>query len=354
LTALGSARGGAAAARPGALPNERVIHVAKEGGADFTTIGDALASVPRAQAEPLFISIGPGVYFEKLRIDRPNVTLEGAGRNSTILRCDDHARGLLPSGEPMGTFNSYTLYVGAVDFKARDLSVENSAGDGRVVGQAIACYVDADRASFFRCKFAGRQDTLCLGPLPTNPLPKGLNLIHPVAIAEANDGLRPFRHYFKECGIEGDIDFIFGSAVALFEDCEILSLERGEKVNGYITAPSTLPGQAYGFVFTHCFLGGNAREESVFLGRPWRPTAKAAFIDCKLGGHIKAEGWDNWDNPANERSAEFAEFGSRGPGGAGRRVPWARALDQDEASRFTPRVILSGSDRWSPWADRGL
>ena len=367
MRAQGGARGGGAA-RPGAPPNEGAIHVAKEGGAEFTTVGDALASVPPSAAGPILISIGPGVYSEKLRIDRPNVRLAGAGRHSTILRYDDHAKRLLPSGEPMGTFNSYTLYVGGIDFEARDLSVENSAGDGRLVGQAVACYVDADRASFFRCGFAARQDTLCLGPLPANPIPKGLNTTHPVAIAGQSGRRELFRHYFRECRIEGDIDFIFGSAAALFEDCEILSLERGETVNGYIAAPSTLPGQAYGFVFLRCRLKGSAGKGSVFLGRPWRPTAKAAFIDCELGDHIAAEGWDNWGNPANERGAEFAEFGSRGPGApagfaepgsgpspsAGRRAAWARVLDPGDVSHFTPRAILSGDDGWSPWLDRRL
>lgn len=85
----------------------------------------------------------------------------------------------------MRTFNSYTLYVGSADFQARDLCVENSAGDGRTVGLAVACYVDADRAAFYGCEFLAHQDTLCLGPLPANPLPKGLNPVHPVAIAKA-------------------------------------------------------------------------------------------------------------------------------------------------------------------------
>lgn len=358
-------RGDAVAAPHGAPPNGNVIHVAKEGAADFSTIGEALASLSDEAGGRTIIHIGPGVYFEKLSVMRPRVTLLGSGSRTTILRFDDHAKRLLPSGEPMGTFNSYTLYVGGVDFQARDLSVENSAGDGRTVGQGIACYVDADRVSFFRCGFAARQDTLCCGPLPANPLPKGINTTHPVAIAGQESSQRPFRHYFRECGIEGDVDFIFGSAAALFEDCEILSLERGERVNGYIAAPSTLPGQAYGFVFLRCRLRGNARKGSVFLGRPWRPTAKASFIDCDLGDHIAAEGWDNWGNPANEGSAIFAELGSRGPGApadftetypgsgpsAGRRVSWAQALAPGEVSRFTPRAILSGDDGWDPWAD---
>ncbi|HWR12223.1 MAG TPA: pectinesterase family protein [Rectinemataceae bacterium] len=344
------------------------LRVAKEGPADFRTISAALAAMAAVEADPrgaevghrggdeAVISIAAGIYREKLRIERPGVTLIGEGRDTTVISWDDHATKPLPSGEPMRTFNSYTLYIGSPDFQARDLRVENSAGDGRAVGQAVACYVDADRAAFYGCEFLARQDTLCLGPLPTNPLPKGLNPVHPVAIAKAGDESWPFRHYFADCRIEGDIDFIFGSAAAVFEDCDIISLERGEAVNGYVTAPSTLPGQRHGFVFLDCRLGGNAAKGSVFLGRPWRASAKAAFLRCDLGGHIAESGWDNWDNPTNERSAEFAEFENRGPGAAenrrgaaNRRVAWARMLDGEAASRFTPPAVLSGADGWSPW-----
>jgi len=338
------------------------LRVAKEGPADFRTISEALAAMAGTEADPcgaeaghrgadaVIISIAAGFYREKLRIERPGVSLIGEGRDATIISWGDHATKHLPSGEPMGTFNTATIYVGAENFIAHDLRVENSAGDGRAVGQAVACYVDADRAAFYGCEFLARQDTLCLGPLPANPLPKGLNPVHPVAIAKAGDESRPFRHYFRNCRIEGDIDFIFGSAAAVFEDCDIISLERGEAVNGYVTAPSTLPGQRHGFVFLDCRLGGNAAKGSVFLGRPWRASAKAAFLRCDLGGHIAESGWDNWDNPANERSAEFVEFGNRGEGAAGARVGWSLRLDEKSAGGFTPQAILSGADGWSPWA----
>ena len=141
----------------------------------------------------------------------------------------------------------------------------------------------------------------------------------------------------------------------MFERCEIVSLDRGEPVNGYVTAPSTLPGQKYGFVFLDCALKGRCADASVFLGRPWRSSAKAAFIRCELGAHIAGPGWDNWDNPANEGTAEFYEFGNSGPGAAGSgeagsRVPWTKMLDQTAAARFSRQTVLSGADGWAPWA----
>ncbi|HWP69294.1 MAG TPA: pectinesterase family protein, partial [Rectinemataceae bacterium] len=128
----------------------------------------------------------------------------------------------------------------------------------------------------------------------------------------------------------------------------IVSLDREESVNGYISAPSTLPGQAFGFVFLDCLLESEAEPGSVFLGRPWRSTAKVAFIRCEMGRHIADVGWDNWDNPENEKTAEFAEYGNHGPG-VKRRVPWALMLDARQAQRFSPRSVLSGPDSWEPF-----
>ena len=334
---------GAARGEEGALS----FRVAKEGRADFRSLGEALAAIPPGDGRPTVIFLAPGRYREKLEIRSPRLTLIGEGSSSTIIDYDDHARRLLPSGEAMNTFNTATVYVGAPDFRAKGISIENSAGDGRKVGQAIACYVDADRAAFFDCGFSGRQDTLCLGPLPANPLPKGLNLLHPVRIAAEGEVEKPFRHYFRNCRIEGDVDFIFGSSTALFEACEIQSLDRGESVNGYIAAPSTLPGQVFGFVFLDCLLEGGAGPRSVFLGRPWRPTAKAVYIHCWMGEHIAESGWDNWGRAENEKTAEFVEYDNSGPG-AGSRPPWISVPKAEEAKRFSPGRVFSVPDSWEP------
>ena len=108
------------------------IGVSPHGGADFRTIGDALAAatairaagrsdVPhpaiaaQTDAHRIRISVGPGVYREKLRLSLPGIELVGAGRDETIIAWDDCASRVLPNGERMGTFNSYTVYVGAPD-----------------------------------------------------------------------------------------------------------------------------------------------------------------------------------------------------------------------------------------------
>jgi len=435
----------------------------------FCNVQAALDSIPKDQEGRTLILIGPGTFREKLLVDRHAVCLRGAGLARTIITFDDCANKKLSSGERMHTFNSYTVYIGASDFEAEDLCIENSAGSGRVAGQAIACYVDADRASFRRCRIRGRQDTLFCGPLPANPAPRGLNLIHPVKIAAAagesgacrafgqiGDAGTPFgatcdaarfaacgagrvlvpsglmRHYFRDCLIEGDIDFIFGSATALFERCEIRSLVGDIEIDGdigatgWITAASTLPGQNHGFVFLDCALTAGRADElaekrakaqakthgntyalacpepsaealagappadispsgaepqgfgrayrtsyrttyrayraygacRVYLGRPWRPGAKVAFLRCRLGPHIAAEGWDAWDAEHFGSGPVYAEYASTGPGaprqetrrGSGTRVPWALSAADPTPAGYSPAEILAGDDGWAPFA----
>jgi hypothetical protein len=54
----------------------------------------------------------------------------------------------MPDGENRGTFRSYTVFIGADDVTAEHLTFVNSAGDGRVVGQALAVYA---RVAFINC-----------------------------------------------------------------------------------------------------------------------------------------------------------------------------------------------------------
>ena len=89
----------------------------------------------------------------------------------------------------------------------------------------VTVLVNADRAIFNNCRFLGNQDTIYL---------KG--------------GGTP-RNYFKKCYIDGNVDFIFGSAVAIFDSCVVYAKSRATAGSSYITAPNTPVGQSYGFIF---------------------------------------------------------------------------------------------------------
>ncbi len=325
--------------------------VAADGSGDFQSIQEAVSAISPGNNEPIAIYIKNGVYKEKVKIDRPFLSLIGENAEKIILTCDDHAKKLLPNGEPMNTFNSYSIYIGGHDFTAENITFENSSGDGRVVGQAIAAYVDADRAAFKNCRFLGCQDTLFTGPLPKNPTPLGLNLVHPTLGSGEEEYTGEVRQYYENCLIRGDIDFIFGSATAVFNKCEIFVNDRGENVNGYITAASTSPWQTFGYVFLKCKLTGNAGPNSVYLGRPWRDFAKVAFIDCMMEDDIIPEGWHNWDKPEREKTVSYVEALSHGPGANDlARVKWSRILGAKEAAIYDVANILKGTDNWRPEA----
>jgi pectinesterase len=314
---------------------------------DYPSIGAAIRSI--RPGEETFIFLKKGVYREKVELRVPGLRIVGEDPESTRLVYGDGALKPLEDGSSMGTFNSFTLLVGAPDARIENLTIENSAGDGRVAGQAVALYADADRLSLIGCRLLGCQDTLCTGPLPRDPLPKGVNARHSFEGYDREPAIRSQRQYYEGCFIRGDIDFIFGGATAYFQGCEISSRDRGEEVNGFVTAASTYPGELGGFVFSDCRFTSEAAKESVFLGRPWRDHARTVLVDCWLGPHVKKEGWHDWDKPSAREASYYAELGSKGPGAdPASRVPWAKALGEADRPRYAIERVLSGTDGWEP------
>ncbi|NLD49485.1 MAG: carbohydrate esterase, partial [Clostridiaceae bacterium] len=157
--------------------------------------------------------------------------------------------------------------------------------------------------------------------------------------------------YFYKCLVVGDVDFIFGRSQAVFEQCEIRSLNRGSTSNnGYITAARTEVSASYGFVFINCSLtcvSGTANN-SVWLGRPWCPSGTSvnkpavAYINCAMGAHIKKEGWTSMSgvDPSHGR---FYEYNSTGSGAY---VTSSRPqLSYAQAAGYSKSNVLGG---WNP------
>jgi len=318
--------------------------VARNGSGDFKTLQEAIDFIPENNSDRVEIHIKNGVYKEKISVNKPFVTLIGEEAKETILTFEDYADKLFSSGDKYGTFNSYSIIVTGDDFTAEKITFENSSGDGRKVGQAVATYVDADRIVFRNCRFLGCQDTIFTAPLPPKTKDgKDFNG------SRAGQIKRKLRQYFENCYIRGDIDFIFGSATALFDNCEIYSNDRKEAVNGYITAASTPEGEKYGYVFLNCRLTSNASPETVYLGRPWRDFAKTVFINTWMGDHIKSEGWHNWDKENAEKTVLYGEYNSYGPGAkTDKRAKWSKLFTDKEALEYTIENILKGHDNWNP------
>ena len=335
----------------------------------FSTITEALASLSTSDNEPVHILITPGIYYEKLVINRPFLTIEGTGVSNadTVITYDDYAK--MPQSDigKLGTFRSYTVFIDTHDITLKNLTIENASGDSLTHGQAIALYADGDRLFFHSCRLLGHQDTLFTGPLPPKEIePDGF--IGPKQFAPRING----RQYYKDCYICGDIDFIFGSATAYFDNCEIEALRHSvndNDVQGYVTAASTPEGQEYGYVFSHCRLTSRScPKNSVYLGRPWRNYAKTVFLECELGEHINEAGFHDWDKKEARNTVLYAEYRNypkitvtNNPDTAadihcngGRCTPYPHRADYVcelnamQAEHFSRENVLRGADNWKP------
>ena len=307
-------------------PTGKTIVVAANGSGDYKTVQEAINAVPDNSTARTTIKIKSGVYKEKVIVpsSKLNVTIIGDIPENTIITYDDYNPRVIGT-DTINTWTSFTFAVDAEGFIAENITFENSAGR---VGQAVAVRIMADMVIFKNCRFLGNQDTL---------------FAHGVG-----------RIYFTDCYIEGTTDFIFGSAVALFDNCEIRS-----KMNSYITAASTPMGDTYGFVFKNCKLTADSSATKVYLGRPWRAYAKTVFINCFLGAHIRPEGWDNWRSAEKEKTAFYAEYNSTGPGAnISARVPWSKQLTAEDAETYTAKNIFARNSvpipvvgAWDPFVE---
>ncbi|WP_442588823.1 pectinesterase family protein [Pedobacter sp. AW31-3R] len=289
--------------------------VAKDGSGNFKTVQEAINAVPDFRKNTTVIFIKKGIYKEKLILpaSKTMVSFVGESRDETILTYDDYAQKKNVFGEEKGTSGSSSFYIYGSGFSAENLTFENSSGP---VGQAVAIWAGGDKLSFNNCRFLGFQDTL-------------------YTYGAGN------RQFYQNCYIEGTVDFIFGAATAWFEKCTLYA-----KKSGYLTAASTPDTIQYGYVFNHCKITGDAPESSFYLGRPWRPYAKTAFLHCEIPPLIHAEGWDNWGKKSNEETTSYVEYKNTGKGAdPKKRVKWMKQLSDTEAKAYTYALVFKG---WTP------
>lgn len=284
--------------------------VAQDGSGDYTSIQEAIDNTKSFPYQRITIFIKNGIYYEKIKVHEwnSNLSLIGESKEKTIITYDDYFNKMNLGRN--STFYTYTLLVEGDDFKASNLTIQNTAGE---VGQAVALSVFSNRAVISNCNLLGNQDTLYV----------------------SGEGKR---QYFKDCYIEGTTDFIFGKATVLFENCIIHS-----KKKSYITAAATPEGVPFGFVFKNCKLTADDNISDVYLGRPWRIYAKTVFINCEMGSHIKPEGWHNWSKPEAEITSFYAEYNCTGVGfQPKKRVLWSHQLKKSQAKKYTIHQILGG------------
>lgn len=298
------------------------------GGGDFLTIQacfDALKSKPQ---EWRAVFVAPGEYREKLTLDvyKDKLCLVGlAAEDGTLPRIvwDDHT-GRVRDGHEMTTYDTWTLSIQADDIYLYGLEIVNDAPRG--AGQAVALETRGDRIWIDKCRLVGNQDTFFTKDYVS-------------------------RVYVTESYIEGTTDFIFGPSIVWFEGCEIRA-----KSDSYVTAASTTERNRYGYIFHRCRLTATPEVTKLYLGRPWKSTARTVWIDCDLDAPIVAEGWRDWHDSARKGAVYYAESGCRGRGAdRSGRVAWSYELTAEELGDYTPAKAFykkTGSeqfyDSWNP------
>lgn len=314
------------------------IVVSPDGHGDYMTVQEAIDACPDySHAEITTIFIRKGVYKEQVTIphNKFRLNIKGEDALSTIITFDKYAEKKWSGSDfKIGTSGSASVYVHSSYVTFEGITFENSSGEGKAVGQAVAVFTDGDFLFFKGCRFIGNQDTL-----------------YTYGRYGKDGGIK--RNYFLDCYIEGTTDFIFGPSLAYFENCTIHS-----KKNSYVTAASTLPAQKYGYVFKNCRLTAAEGIDKCYLGRPWGAYAKTVFIDCELGSHILPEGWHDWEKPGKpdtKKNSFYAEYGSKGPGARGPRVKWAHKLSAKQAGEYSfEKVMFQKQDGivWDPYVNK--
>ncbi|WOL10315.1 hypothetical protein Cni_G19070 [Canna indica] len=299
------------------------VTVAKDGSGDFTTISAAVAAAPSKSKTRYVIYIKAGAYMENVEVEKSktNLMFIGDGIGKTVVKA---SRNVV---DGFTTFRSATVAVVGTGFLMRDITIENSAGPSK--HQAVALRVGADLSAFYKCSFVGYQDTLYVHSL---------------------------RQFYRECDVYGTIDFIFGNAAVVFQNCNLYARKPNSNQQNIFTAQGREdPNQNTGISIQNCKVTAASDLAVVqssfrtYLGRPWKEYSRTVFMQSFLDSLIAPAGWLEWNGSFALSTLYYGEYMNRGPGSdTTNRVQWPGykvITSASEASTFTVGNFIQG-DQW--------
>ncbi|KAI9193980.1 hypothetical protein LWI28_002016 [Acer negundo] len=298
------------------IGTNRTIKVDIKGDGDFTSVQEAINSVPEGNGEWVIIHIRKGVYREKVHIpkEKPYIFLRGNGRGRTAI---------VWSQSSANNKASATFTAEAPHCIAFGISFKNEAPTGVAFtsqNQSVAAFVGADMIAFYHCAFYSTHNTLF--------------------------DYRG-RHYYANCYIQGSIDFIFGRGRSLFDNCELFVIaDQRVSIHGSITAQNRQDEEDNsGFVFIKGKVYGIG---NVYLGRAKGAYSRTIFAKTYLSKTIVPHGWTNWSYDGSTENLFQAEYKCHGPGAETmNRVPWSKQLTEQEAENFLSINFIDGKN-WLP------
>lgn len=266
-----------------------------------------------------------GIFKGKYEIWNNNISIKAKNNKKSILSNNDYYHKIMPNNNECNTFNTFTLYIGGDNVTLENIIIENTATPSTKYGQAVSLHVDGDNFNCINCSIKSNQDTLFIGPMPDDLL-----IRYKGFYPENRLQGKKTHQIYKNCEIVGDVDFIFGCGTALFENCEIISLNH--PTNTFVSAPSHPKNLEYGFLFYKCNFISDSEKPNAYLARPWRDYGMAAFIDCNLGKHILPKGFNKWNDTNRDKTARFYEYTKETD--LSNREPWVTILDKISAENY--------------------
>jgi len=304
------------------------VTVAADGSGDYKTINEALAKVPLKSEETYVMYIKEGVYEEYVSVARnvTNLVMIGDGAEKTVV-----------TGNKSFTMNITTKDTATMEaigngFYMRGIGVENTAGAKN--HQAVALRVQSDQSVFFECRFDGYQDTLYT---------------------------HTSRQYYRDCTITGTIDFIFGNAQVVFQNCLIQVRKCMDNQQNIITAQGRKERHSAGGIVIHnCTIEPHPEFKDhterlhTFLGRPWKEHSRTLYIQSDIGEFIDPQGWLPWLGDFGLNTCYYAELDNRGEGAdMSKRATWRGVKTityQQVQEKYTVERFIQGQ-LWIPKFD---
>nr|GME18585.1 pectinesterase 2-like [Ipomoea batatas] len=301
------------------------VVVAQDGSGDYKTVTEAVNAAGKGSGSGIYvIYVKAGVYKENVNIGSKlkNVMLVGDGIGKTIIT------GSQSVGGGTTTFKSATVAVSGDGFIGQGITFRNTAGAAN--HQAVALRSGSDLSVFYQCSFEGYQDTLYV----------------------YSD-----RQFYRECDIYGTVDFIFGNAAVVFQNCNIYARNPPKKTNTITAQGRTDPNQNTGIsihnskVTASSDLEGSLGSVKTYLGRPWQQYSRTVFMKSSLDSLIDPAGWLPWDGNFALNTLYYGEYSNTGAGAStANRVKWGGyhvITSATEASKFTVGNFIAGGS-WLP------
>lgn len=296
-----------------------------DGVPTYSTIKAALAAIASDNAKQVTVFVKNGTYNERVTVTAPNVSILGEDSEKTKIAYS----AAIAEGTATSMWDRNAMYVDSTadGFTLENIWVENSYnytnGNDQ---QADAIAIVADNVVVINAKLIGYQDTLLIDS----------------RVKDSTGGYEVTNQYFYKCYITGNVDFIYGSGSAAFEDCDVVGRYTSYKADGCFTAARTYNYTQYGLIFNNCrFYGEEGIAAGAYrLARPWGADASTVFLNCYMDETVTGVGYGDMSGNLY-KNARFAEYMSSGAGFA---VNNDRPLlSKEQAAAYATEKVL-GAD----------